>query len=150
MCLEILLQAFMDTGNSKRASDWQYPSWQRNQWITWSELQLSGEAKRRLAAAVLACGILVVLAFKLIATNAAHSVLDKPSDKCVLGLLGCMCGPTAVQQAARPCTQAPIKHYQAKAATPVRHHTRRSAGRQQAGRAAMMAQAAASATQPMH
>jgi hypothetical protein len=96
----------MDTGKSQRASDWQYPSWQRNQWITWSELQLSGEAKRRLAAAVLACGILVVLAFKLIATNAAHSVLDKPSDKCVLGLLGHMCCSTLLQQAVRPHTQA--------------------------------------------
>jgi hypothetical protein len=117
VCLETLLQAFMDTGNSKRASDWQYPSWQRNQWTTWSELQLSGEEKRRLAAAVLACGILVVLAFKLIATNAAHSVLDKPSDKCVLGLLGHMCTSTLLQQVARPYTQAPIKHHQAKAAT---------------------------------
>ena len=104
VCLETLLQAYMDTGKSQRASDWQYPSWQRNQWATWSDLQLSGEAKRRLAAALLASGILMVLAFKLIATNAAHAVLDKPSDKCVLGLVGCCPGPA--QQVARPCTQA--------------------------------------------
>lgn len=118
----------MDTGNSKRASDWQYPSWQRNQWITWSELQLSGEAKRRLAAAVLACGILVVLAFKLIATNAAHSVLDKPSDKCVLGSFEYMCCPTAMQQAARPCTQGASSESSHPCQTPHSPICRKAAG----------------------
>ena len=93
----------MDTGKSQRASDWQYPSWQRNQWATWSDLQLSGEAKRRLAAALLASGILMVLAFKLIATNAAHAVLDKPSDKCVLGLVGCCLGGVLSLSSAAGC-----------------------------------------------
>jgi hypothetical protein len=79
--LEPWLQAYLD--RPRQAKDFQYPAWQRLQWATWGEMQLSGETKRRLTAAILASGILLVLAFKLIAANAAHSVLDKPSDKCV-------------------------------------------------------------------
>lgn len=65
----------------RQARDMQYPRWQRLQWANWRELQLSNEAKRRFAAAILASGILLVLALKLIATKAADSVLDKPADK---------------------------------------------------------------------
>lgn len=81
-CHSLLSQAYLgrDADRPKQAKDFQYPSWQRLQWANWGELQLSGEAKRRLAAAVLACGILLVLALKLIATKAAHSVLDESAD----------------------------------------------------------------------
>jgi len=77
-CMHSLAQAHDDRPH--QAKDHQYPAWQRMQWADWREMQLTAEAKRRFAAGLLACGIMIVLALKLIAANASGAVSDKADE----------------------------------------------------------------------